>query len=387
MKILAPFSRPKQDTEAAYLLHRQQHRFLNILGSGIQQLTQEHAQTIAKANLQAGKEISKSLDQGFQEVRKGQIQIHDALVDQTQVIQSGFDAVEFRLAAGFDQVAGGLNEVANRVDQVGAVIVETGERLFTGLAGIKASVDMGMVNVITQFELQRQEIQTGFEQLSDLLENNRKTEAQERYRDGATEYERYLQHPDEPQFLVDSLEYLQESVRIYRGNPFCHLYLGHIYQEPAQYFDLEKAQEHYRLCATYAKGLHNEMLAALGYFLAAWISYVRGDHREAIRLGEQSLEFDKEKIPENYYNLAKYHARAGNEDQSIEYLNTAIQQFDPFYSLKANMDADFEALRERLNSYFSKIRDEEAHLLAHKLSAFGIDSFLLEGDSDPQNPE
>ena len=382
MKILTPFSLAKKDPENSYYLHRQQHRFVNVLGLGIQELAAEHARTIARANLQAGREISQSLDRGFMEVRKGQIEIHEALIDQTQVISRGFDAVEYALEKGFDQVSGGLNEVAGRIDNLGEVIVESGDRLFAGLAGIKAAVDKGMVRVVTQFELQRGEIRAGFDQLSDLLENNRKTEARERYRDGASEYERYLQHPDEPQFLVDALEYLQESIRIYRGNPFCHLYLGHIYQEAAKYYDLKKSRDHYRLCATYAKGLQNEMLAALGYFLAAWTSYVLGDVEEAIRLAEQSLEFDPDKIPENYYNLAKYHACAGNADQALDYLDTAVQRFDPFYTLKASADADFAQIRTKLDDYFTRIRDEEAKALDEQLADFGIDLLRLESEND-----
>lgn len=381
MKILAPFSLSPKNPANDYYLHRQQHRFLHAFGLGIQQLSENHARTIAQANLQAGREISKSLDKGFSAVRQGQVEIHTALVDQTQIIQKGFDSVEYALTSGFDQVSTGLNEVAGRVENLGEVLVETGDRLFAGLAGIKAAVDMGMVNVITQFELQRSEIRAGFDQLSDLLENNRKTEARERYRDGAAEYERYLQHPDEPQFLTDSMEYLQESARIYRGNPFCHLYLGHIYQEPAQYYDLEKARDHYRLCATYAKGLQNDRLAALGYFLASWVSYVMGEVQEAIQLGEQSIAFDTDQIPENYYNLAKYHAYTGAAEQALNYLDTAVQRFDPLYTLKANLDPDFEAIQAQLNDYFLRIRDQEAQIFDEQLAAFGIDLPRLESEN------
>ena len=170
MKILAPFSIANRDSGNDYYLHRQRHRFLNVWGQGIQQIAADHARTIALANLQAGREISQSLDRGFSEVRKGQIEIHEALVDQTQVIRQGFDSVEYALQTGFDQVAGGLGEVAGRIENLGEVMIETGDRLFSGLAGIKASVDMGMMNVVTQFELQRREIQAGFDQLSDLLQ-------------------------------------------------------------------------------------------------------------------------------------------------------------------------------------------------------------------------
>lgn len=372
MRLLKPFSllQSKKEEQRSYVDHRFWMRFLHVAGVGVQRVAEEHAQRIIEANRAVGNQLDKTLKTGFAEVQEHQKEIHHALVDQTQVISHGFDAVEIAIESGFDQTSKGLSEVADRVDNVGMAVLTSGDKLQSGLLGLKASLDMGMVNIVSQYELQRQEIQEGFDRLADLMENSRKTEAQERYRDGKQEYERYLQHPDEPQFLIDALEYLQESIRIYRGNPFAHLYLGHIYQEPAHYFDLDKSLEHYQLCATYAKGIPNPSLTAIGYFMAAWIHYIKGDLDEAIRTGNLVKEYDPEHLPENYYNLAKFHACKQEADASLSHLDTAIQQYDPMYAVKADIDDDFLLIRSSLDAYFESIREGAAAAWEKKMSSW-----------------
>ena len=382
MKVPVPFSIARSSDKFDYYAHRQYNRFLNVLGTGIQKVAREHAETIARANLKAGREISNTLKEGFDGVQEGQTQIHEALLDQTQVIQKGLESIEISLDEGFDKVALGLNEVAGRVDRVGEVLVQTGDRLSLGLAGLKSSFDMGMMNIVSQFELQRTEIQEGFDLLTNILENNRKAEARERYRDGKEAYDKYLQHPDEPQFLTDALEYLKESVNIYKGNAFCHLYLGHIYQEPAQYYDLNRSLDHYKRCATYAKGMPNKGLAALGYFMAGWISYVLEDLDGAIEFSEKALEFDESGNPENYYNLAKFFAYMNQAEKALEYLDIAIQKFDPLYSLKASVDKDFANIQQPMDEYFVQLRDEEAKSLEKGLLDFGVPIGELEAPEE-----
>ncbi|MEM7656890.1 MAG: hypothetical protein AAF399_12230 [Bacteroidota bacterium] len=372
MKLLKPFSllRSQKDPEATYAKHRFWIRFLHVAGAGVQRVADEHARRIIAANQAIGEKLDLRLKDGFEEVNEYQREIHHALIDQTQVVKRGFDAVEFRLEEGFEQTASALSEVADRVDNVGSALLATGDKLSQGIRGLNASLDMGMMNILSQFELQRGEIQEGFDKLTGLLENSRKTEAEERYRDGKQDYERYLQLPDEPQFLTDAYDYLQESVRIYRGNPFCHLYLGHIYQEPAQYFDLDKSLEHYQLCATYAKGIPNKSLAALGYFMAAWIAFAKGELETAIQHGEAAKEYDPDGIPENYYNLAKFYAVRANPTSALYHLETVIRQYDPRYSLKADSDEDFTPIRPELDAFFERLREEAANDWEQKMKPY-----------------
>ena len=237
---------------------------------------------------------------------------------------------------------------------------------------------MGMMSLVSQFELQREEIQQGFHLLTDLLENAKKTEARERYLDGTQAFDTYLKHPDEPQFLTDARDYLLQSIEAFRGNPFAHLYLGHIYEEASLYFDLNQAKAHYLRCATYAKGLENKGLASVGYFMASWVAYVEGEVEDAITWGKAAIDMDPERIPEVYYNLAKFHAYRGEATAAIEYLDHAIQRFDPIYSVKAQFDPDFETMKEELKVYFYRIRDRKAVELQEQLMAFGITEKGLE---------
>lgn len=362
----------KQDEpENHYLRHQQWHRFVNYVGEGVRQIAREHARTIAEAHIRAGQQIDSTLKGGFEQVQKSQRNIHEALIDQTGVIRRGLDAIELELERGFEQTGRQLEELTSRVDNLGHIVIETGDRLFKGMSGIKASMDMGMMNIITQFELQRGEMREGLDKIAHLLENQHQSRANERFRDGKEAFDNYVQHPDEPQFLLDAKKYFNESVEFYRGNPFAHLYLAHIYHEAGLLYDLERAQEHYQLCATYAKGIHNDPLTALGYFMAAWIAYVRGNVEEAVSLGQQGLQYDVS-IPEAYYNLGKYNARLQQPNEAIIHLDHAIQYFDPLYSVKANMDEDYLSISGDLNQYFMRIRDEAAKDWDKRLKALGL---------------
>lgn len=315
--IIVPYAIPKvktlkeEELSLRYQNHQLGHQFLATLNAGVKQI----------------KELNISVKKGFQELNQGQKEIHQALLNQSSQLQYGINKLEVAFQTGFTD--------------------------------IKASLDMGMAHIVSQVELQREELREGFQEMSQLLENQLKTRAHERYLDGKLEYERFLQHPDEKQFLMDALSYFNESIEAYRGNPFCHLHLGHIYQKAEESYNLDKAQNHYQLCATYAKGIQNDELTAIGYFLASWISYVRGEVQGAIELGEKCIEYAPDTIPEAFYNLAKYHAHQEEAENSIIYLRKAIKDFDPYYAVKANLDPDFEAIQQALTSFFEELKTEE----------------------------
>jgi tetratricopeptide (TPR) repeat protein len=362
MKLFRPFSRlaQPQATESAYLRHARERRFLYALGTGIQRVADGHAERLIEAQREEHQQLRKTLRTGFEGVQHNQIRIHQALLNQTEVMILGFDAVELRLQEGFEQQARGLNEVVNRVDHLGQVVVETGERLFKGLAGLKASFDHGMMGIVAQFELQREEMQDGFARLADLLAHQQKTRARERFLDGKLEFERYQAHPDEPQLLIDARDYLHDSLQQYRGNPFAHFLLGLIYLEPVAHFDPGRALDHFLRGVTYAKSLENYPLAALCAFEAGWVHYLRGEIEQAIEQSELARSFDPDALPENYFHLAKYHACQGEAQPALQHLDTAVQRFDPLYTLKADIDPDFGPIRPQLDPYFEQLRDRAA---------------------------
>ncbi|MFK7923401.1 MAG: hypothetical protein AB8H47_15670 [Bacteroidia bacterium] len=365
MKLLKPFK--SQADPEAYRRHRQALQFLHVVGEGIRQVD---------GTLRDGFDrVEDGLDRvedGLDRVEQEGRNIHRAVLGQTEVIRQGFWGIELSLEAGFDQMADKLNTQTEATRSLEKNIILSSQQIQEGITGLRASLDMGMVDIVSQFELQRNEIQAGYERLADLLENSRKTQARERYLDGKQAYERYEVHSDEAQFMTDARDYLQESVDIYRGNPFCHLYLGHIFQDPGHLYDLNKSLEHYQLCATYAKGLDNKALAALGYFLAAWVSYVLGDTDAAIEQAQKAAEYDEKGIPENYYNLARFYAHKQQAKEALSYLDKAVQDFDPLYTLKAEIDEEFQAIRADLDSYFDRLRTVEAAHWEEKLQSLQL---------------
>lgn len=366
LTLLAPYTPPKEDGEAEfddYLLHKAKRRFsLSGKDSSLLLFAGEQVARLAKVNLKAASHINETLEKGFDKVGEGQQRIHGALVHQTQIVEKGFDKVVLALDAQLAQEASDA-AISQKQNEQLILKAETQNQLLEhGFKGLASRIDMGMSGIVAQFELQRQEIQSGLEKLSELLANKHKTSASERFQDGQEAYGQYLRHPDEPRFLTDAEAYLVNSVESYRGNPFAHLYLGHIYHEAGPVFDLQKAQEHYLACSSYAKGIDNQALAAQGYFMAAWIAYVRRLPARAVELGKLAIEYDPQGLPEAYFNLGKYYANMGKAEDAIAQLDIAVRTFDPLYSLKASLDADYIALGTALDQYFEKLKtDEQAY--------------------------
>jgi hypothetical protein len=205
MKLLRPYHTTGK--AEAYKRHKLALRFLHVVGEGIRR-------------------IEDRIDDGVDRITEKQEHIHGALLDQTKVIKDGLFGIELSLEQGFDQVAEKLDEQTAAVERVNESILFTSEQLQKGQAGLKASFDMGIADILADFELQRREIREGFDKLTDLLENSHKTQARERFLDGQKEYDRYQQFPDEPQFLLDARDYLLEKRgAFYRGAiPFLPLF-------------------------------------------------------------------------------------------------------------------------------------------------------------------
>ncbi|MEM6767511.1 MAG: hypothetical protein AAF824_07115 [Bacteroidota bacterium] len=374
MKVIVPFSiKRREKEENAYLEHKIWNRYIFAIGRGVERIARDHAFTIAKACKEASSEISQVLDKGFQEVKEQQVQIHHALIDQTQVIHDGFQTLDITLEQGFQRTAEELQEVTHAVDAVNTTLIATQKRLEDGFSGLQASLDAGMVSLVSQFELQREELREGMAQLTSILQNSQKTIAQERYLDGKKAFELYLKHPDEPQLLEDAKNYFLESINFYRGNPFSHWYLGHIYQEPTGMYDEEASFTHYRACATYAKSIENPQLAALGFFMAGWMSYVMGKVPEAITLTQECIQQAETPIPEAMYHLAKFYAYQLEAESSLGHLQKLAEQWDPRYILKSQLDEDFNGIRSAWEGMVNEMRDREAAHFQQQWSLLAAD--------------
>jgi len=289
--------------------------------------------------------LNTTLDNGFYNISDGLAKINESLVIGFNDLSSGILQVNKSLIVGFDELKMGIKELG-------------------------ALFNIGFSSIIEQFELQRKESKKSQERIIEILQNRNKTYAYERFKDGKLEFESYLKFPEEVNLLEDSLNYILESIKIYNGNPYAHLYLGHIYQKPTFLFNLKKAKDHYRLCASHSKKNNLRRLTAKGFFLAGWASFANHKLNEAIELTEEAWEYDKENIPEICFNLAKFYAVKKIPDKSLYYLDIAIHKFDYKYSFKASLDRDFENISSEIANYFEEIRDKEAVNFAKAVMTF-----------------
>lgn len=245
-----------------------------------------------------------------------------------------------------------------------------------GIAGLRSDFDIAMGKVLCQFEMMRSEMQEGLNQIIDILNNRRKMDAQEHFRDALAFYQDGCRFPDKPQWFIDALKHFKASVDSYERNPIAHLHIAHIYHFQKEELDFDSALKHYTLCYTYGEAKKRDFpIAAQGYFYAGWLSAaIYQKIEDAIRLTEKSLELDTN-LSESHYNLAKFHSILGNPDQAVKHLKKAIIDHDREYCLKAGSDPDFNNVRDEVNLLFANLRDKARAEFEEILSSvnFGFD--------------
>lgn len=79
------------------------------------------------------------------------------------------------------------------------------------------------------------------------------------------------------------------------------------------------------------------------YYFVAEAPYVAGDYTRAIEIVSEGLETWPDH-PVIHYQLACYHALAGNRDDALDHLRRAVAA-DPRLKQSARSDRDFEAVR------------------------------------------
>lgn len=348
-----------------YREHLQENEYVLDLKNGMRQVSRNdnknaaNAVNIAKKQQKTAEIMNDTLQHGLGDIADGNARVHEAVISQTEIMKYGLNVVNQTLGDGFYAVN---NQVAN----LNNTLVHTTEEIKGGFASLQSSLDMKMSAIVTQFELQRKELANGLQQIANLLENSQKTKAKEAYLDGERAFSKFLQFPDETLFLSDAIEKFEESISIYKDNPYAYLYLGHAYLKNSDQYDEQKAIDSYKKCITYARGAENNKLAGLGAFFGGWAYYINEQPEEAVILTEKSVSFDGSNSAA-YYNLAKYNAYLKNSESAIHHLDKA-KEFDPDYILKTADDKDFEKIQVELAEYFEKIRDVEKEKWKEQLS-------------------
>jgi tetratricopeptide (TPR) repeat protein len=347
-----------------YAQHAQNNRYILEMKNNTASVSRQNTRAILKAQKDASRSISSALTHSSQAQEQNMKNIHSAIISQNELMHKESKNLQ-HIEDGIDRLSDDMQHLASELSTIN-------QNLIYGFSGLKASVDMLASTILSQFEMQREEIKVGFDNIINILETSKETEALERYHQATKSFKQFLNYPEHQLFLDNSIEYLDESIRIYKMNPYAYLYLGHSYKEPSDKFNPILSQKNYETCAIYAKGSEDKSLASLGYFLSGWMSYVNNNVSHAIELTEQSIYFDDKSYPEAYYNLAKYYANIGDAEKSLSNLNIAITKFDPEYSIKPYLDNDFKNIKTELDKFSITIRDKERERLLSKLKTFNI---------------
>jgi WD40 repeat protein len=206
------------------------------------------------------------------------------------------------------------------------------------------------------------------------------TQAREFYRIGCDRLSKGL--------LDKALEAFQESAKKDDANFMTQLLMGKLYlygvNDECNVVDLQKAEEHLRAAARFAKAEAKLLPEATRYageaFLHASIaSYaqandkvVQGNTAEAQALLQNSFDLAKQatqtypQLSESFYHQAKFAALLGDGKTAAESLRRAIE-LDEAYCLKADSDIDFRFVLSDVNQLFHGLRNKSADEVGQKL--------------------
>lgn len=294
-------------------------------------------------------DINKGLARASSEIIKGQA-LSTLAVAETMNRNADFLA---------KTITGGAEMVSLDIQNLTQAVEYGLDQVTDGIAGLRADFDIAMGQVISQFEMMRSEMRDGFDRMINILENRRKTEAQEHFRDAMEFYRDGCRFADKPQWFDDALKHFLVSVEQYERNPLSHMHIGHIYHYQKKHQNFEKALHHYHLCYTYGEADEKDYsVAAQGYFYAGWLcAAVFNNLEEAITSMEKALRLDS-KLGEACYLLAKFHGVREDAKLVVKYLERAIVDFDRDYCIKASGDADFDKVRDAVNDLLVRLKEK-----------------------------
>ena len=138
--------------------------------------------------------------------------------------------------------------------------------------------------------------------------------------------------------------------------------------------DLEKAKQHFLNAARYAKAEMNidasfSKYAAEAYLHASIATYAASDSvlqnkvefksqiEEAFQLAAKATALNP-KLSEGFYHLSKYLALLGNSEESIKFLQLAIDE-DAQYSRKVEFDHSFDLIKENIFHFIDQLKEKE----------------------------
>ena len=303
--------------------------------------------------------------------------IYSEISTQTQQIVAGNNDLRQTFGEGFNEtnrtLEWGFSKIADRLGEISS-----------GIEDLRADFNYSIGLVIEQMQIQRKVLEQVVEKLDAIhktLESPLLTQARELYRIGLDRLQKGL--------IDKALEAFLKAEEKNDTDFFIEFQLGKLYlygiDEDDNVIDLEKAKEHFRLAVRYGKGElkilpeFNRFLGeacfhvSVAYYVSAGEPEVANKPEQVKEFLSQALDFVHEaievypKVSEFYYHCAKYSVLLGEGESALKNLETAIK-IDKRYTIKAEIDKDFDSVREGIIKLYEKLQDESETEAREKLS-------------------
>jgi len=238
--------------------------------------------------------------------------------------------------------------------------------------GLGAVFSIEMFDIIWLEELMTEAHRSSIEIIKDTMIFGEKSHLFEEFINHLKIYEKYLQNPSEFD-LIKNIKFKTEKIlEEYNENPYDHFLLALIYHRPTSFYNLSEAKKELIKSRELSAEIENNELEALCDMMIAWLSYIDKDYDNAIEISQKALDLEFFSVPEIYFNLSKFYAAKGDAVNSLHYLDEVIRGFDYLYALKADIDDDFNKIRNELDDYLLIARDTSKNSIMKRLNNMGI---------------
>ncbi len=326
--------------------------------------------------------IASTIDSNFAGLR-GDIHTMNDNVS-SSVDRVGENVIELKntMEDRFDTLNNSVDNVVSGISVLDNNMTDGFKKVDSSIQNFHSDFNMAMGGVVLQFEMQRAEMKQGFNSIISILENKRKIDAEEDFKDAIEFYNDGCKFIDKPVWFKNAHKHFSASIEKYERNPIAHLHLAHIYHYQEELRDFDKALEHYELCYTYGEADEkSKTVTAQGYFYAGWLkASVFDDLDSAIHLTKQALIFDKS-FSNSHYNLVKYYSLKDDSINALRHLKILIENFDRNYAVKAKIDADIDNIKSNLNTFLEELKENSKQKsitiynnIREKLAIYEIDA-------------
>jgi tetratricopeptide (TPR) repeat protein len=285
-------------------------------------------------NIQIGKDVRKqteSISSASKQMIAAQFASANAII-----------ASQERIAEGIQELGYGISEVAD------------------GISGLKAAFEFGISEIVWQIEQNRDVLRNILEVLSAPLDTQAKElrkRAEEAYANG---------------WFDEALEDFLESEKKNRYDFSIHISLGLIYL--FHKVDKQKALEYFENAIKYAKP-KSPYHASYALIHKALVLRDLGKLQEAEVCTEEAISISPDFSVAIYQN-AQLNALLNNPSKAIQMLRRAIE-FDQNYCEKSNSDKVFDCIRQELDKFYSKIRNEQEEKVRNRFEPIRTDFNLI----------